>query len=113
MALWPAFAGQASPIQKNKGRVYRVAALRRCGVASGQSFSLTDLKASYLLEDMPVIQQYANTSMPCILLVDDEAAVRDFLGRAFPQFGLAVLSASSGSEAVRLYRQHEGTISAA
>jgi CheY-like chemotaxis protein len=61
---------------------------------------------------MSVTQQYANTSMPCILVVDDEVAVRDFLGRALPQFGLAVLSASSGNEAVRLYRQYQ-TISAA
>ena len=44
-----------------------------------------------------------------IMIVDDEAAIRDFACQAFKKFGYQVLTASSGEEALEIYtRQAEG-----
>ena len=51
------------------------------------------------------------TDLPCgrgelVLVVDDEAAIRDITRRTLEIFGYRVLTASDGAEAVALYAQH-------
>ena len=48
--------------------------------------------------------------METILLVDDEAIVRDVLREILKMEGYAVLEASSGREALQVYDQHEDAI---
>jgi CheY-like chemotaxis protein len=46
-----------------------------------------------------------------ILVVDDEPGIRTLLGMALPHHGFDVLLASSGEDAIALYRQHRHDIS--
>lgn len=45
-----------------------------------------------------------------VLLVDDNAAVRQYVGYALQRYGYRVLEASGGTEALHLCTQHEGPI---
>jgi PAS domain S-box-containing protein len=46
----------------------------------------------------------------CVLIVEDEAAVRTLAGRALAGLGYTVLEAEHGREALKLLRQYRGTI---
>jgi two-component system, cell cycle sensor histidine kinase and response regulator CckA len=50
------------------------------------------------------------TGHQTVLLVEDEAAVRDFAARALTMRGYQVIEASSGDEALELLREHQGHI---
>lgn len=50
------------------------------------------------------------TGHQTILLVEDEAAVRDFAARALTMRGYQVIEAGSGDEALEMLREHQGTI---
>jgi PAS domain S-box-containing protein len=50
------------------------------------------------------------TGTQTILLVEDEAAVRDFAARALTMRGYQVIEASSGDEALEMLREHQGHI---
>jgi signal transduction histidine kinase len=50
------------------------------------------------------------TGHQTILLVEDEAAVRDFAARALTMRGYQVIEASSGDEALEMLREHQGQI---
>ncbi len=45
-----------------------------------------------------------------ILVVDDEKAILDFCGSALGRFGYEVITASSGEEAIELYKERQDTI---
>jgi two-component system OmpR family response regulator len=45
-----------------------------------------------------------------VLVVDDEAAIRELLQRSLNAYGLDAITAASGREAVELYRRHGGQI---
>ena len=45
-----------------------------------------------------------------VLLVDDDAAVRQYVGLILQRYGYRVLEASGGTEALHLCTQHEGPI---
>ena len=45
-----------------------------------------------------------------ILVVDDDRAVLALLGTALPEYGLAVLTAAGGEEAVEVYRRHREAV---
>lgn len=45
-----------------------------------------------------------------VLLVDDQAALRKFVGRLLSNHGYSVLEAKGGIEALRLCEQHDGPI---
>ena len=45
-----------------------------------------------------------------ILLVDDEEAIRGFAQKALMKFGYKVMTASTGEEALEVYRSHSGAI---
>jgi CheY-like chemotaxis protein len=47
-----------------------------------------------------------------ILLVDDEAAIREIAGATLERFGYRVMSATNGAEAVALFAVHRGDIAA-
>jgi CheY-like chemotaxis protein len=47
-----------------------------------------------------------------ILVVDDEAAIRDTTGRVLRQHGYRALTASNGGEAITLFVQHTGSVRA-
>jgi PAS domain S-box-containing protein len=47
-----------------------------------------------------------------ILLVDDEAAIREIAGATLQRFGYRVMPATNGAEAVALFAQHRGDIAA-
>src|SRR5882724_11378256 len=49
---------------------------------------------------------------PLILVVEDEQAVRVLLSQGLPLFGLDVLTATCGSEAINLYRSRWSDIAA-
>jgi len=46
----------------------------------------------------------------CILLADDEQALRDILGQQLKHFGFDVLTASDGQEAIDLFSEHHESI---
>ncbi len=48
---------------------------------------------------------------PLVLVADDEPLLRSFLAAALPAFGLAVLLAADGKQAVDLFRQRAHDIS--
>lgn len=62
------------------------------------------------LEADAVHSQRDLTGHQTILLVEDEAAVRDFAARALSMRGYQVIEASSGDEALEMLREHQGTI---
>jgi DNA-binding NtrC family response regulator len=45
-----------------------------------------------------------------VLLVEDEAAVRDITAQTLSQYGYQVLTAENGDAALRVFRQHKGEI---
>src|SRR6266404_9685114 len=47
---------------------------------------------------------------PIILVVDDDAGIRNFLKVGLPQFGFQVLAVADGEEAVRLYEINRDSI---
>ena len=47
---------------------------------------------------------------PQILVVDDEARIRAWLGVALPQNGFEVKLAAGGQEAVGIYREHKRVV---
>ena len=47
---------------------------------------------------------------PCVLVVDDEPAIRAMLDMALRRFGFMVLLAATGTDAVELYRRHRDRI---
>jgi DNA-binding NtrC family response regulator len=47
---------------------------------------------------------------PLVLVVDDEAPLRAVLMMAFSRWGIGVLEAENGREAVELYRRHQAGI---
>ncbi len=46
----------------------------------------------------------------CVLVVDDEAGIRDLTGKTLERFGYRVMTAANGAEAVALYAQHRDQI---
>ena len=50
------------------------------------------------------------TGTGCVLLVEDEGAVRDFAVRALRSRGYEVLEAGSGTEALEVIESHDGTV---
>jgi len=46
----------------------------------------------------------------CVLVVDDEAGIRELTGKILVNFGYRVIPAANGAEAVALYAQHGKTI---
>ena len=48
-----------------------------------------------------------------ILLVDDDPALRRVLGKILSRSGFQVLAASSGAEALEMFRHHDGPVHAA
>jgi CheY-like chemotaxis protein len=56
------------------------------------------------------IRGFACQRRPGVLIVDDDAQMRALLGIALGHYGYAVWLASSGQEAVDLYRRHEEAI---
>src|SRR5262245_59574818 len=50
---------------------------------------------------------------PCVLVADDEPFIRDIPARALRRMGLEALTASSGEEAVELYRLHSEEVALA
>ena len=51
-----------------------------------------------------------NTTRPTVLVVDDESAVRHGVARALRQYGLTVLTAEDGVDALAVFRQHRDHI---
>jgi CheY-like chemotaxis protein len=45
----------------------------------------------------------ANRRQPVILVIDDDAAIRDLLSRIMQRLGIATITASNGAEAIALY----------
>jgi CheY-like chemotaxis protein len=56
----------------------------------------------------PTVRQFAE--MPGVLVVDDEHLLRNMVQRGLERDGFNVWTASSGSEAIRLYRKHRDRI---
>jgi len=46
----------------------------------------------------------------CVLVVDDEAGIRELTGKTLEHFGYRVMTAANGAEAVALYAQHRDQI---
>ena len=49
-------------------------------------------------------------SVPCVLVVDDEAVVRRLVCTVLERAGFAVLDAGSGAEALNVFQQHRSVI---
>jgi DNA-binding response OmpR family regulator len=52
----------------------------------------------------------ASTAAPLVLVIDDEAAVRNVIGRLLGREGYRVLLASSGQEGIELFEQNAAEI---
>jgi CheY-like chemotaxis protein len=59
----------------------------------------------------PTSSQPSSSDNPIVLIVDDEHAIRDLLGRFLSLQGVRTLGAASGPEAVELYLRHRGDVS--
>jgi len=49
-------------------------------------------------------------SVPCVLVVDDEAVVRRLVCAILERAGFAVLEGGSGAEALNVFQQHRSVI---
>ena len=76
----------------------------------------TTFKLYFPRVDEKVMDQTGSEPLPhaasgeTVLVVEDEAAVRELTVKMMKQLGYSVLSAASGSEAVEISRAHPGTI---
>jgi CheY-like chemotaxis protein len=61
-------------------------------------------------ELLAVVQRFAGSHRPEVLVVDDEPVLRTLLDAALRHFGFAVRLADGGREAVEIYRRHHATI---
>ena len=52
------------------------------------------------------MKPWKDSRKPLVLVVDDESALRSVLALVLPRWGVEVLEAGCGDEAVELYRQH-------
>jgi len=69
-----------------------------------QAAEIEALEAEETVEEEPV--KVAITGNKCILVVDDEANIRRFLGHELKKRGYGVLQASGGNQAIELARKH-------
>ncbi|TAJ10163.1 MAG: response regulator [Nitrospirae bacterium] len=59
---------------------------------------------------MPDVPHGSAADSETVLLVDDDEAVRQYVGYILRRYGYRVLEASGGTEALHLCAQHEGPI---
>jgi PAS domain S-box-containing protein len=78
---------------------------------AGTTFRISLPKAAPATPAMPASSPpRAAGGTECVLIVEDEAAVRTLAGRALAGLGYTVLEAEHGREALRLLREYPGTI---
>jgi CheY-like chemotaxis protein len=68
------------------------------------------LPAEVNVRSLPADASPAGPRRPLLLIVDDEVTILEMLGLTLPVVGFDVVLASSGPEAVELYRQRAGAI---
>ncbi len=82
-------------------------------VGAGTSFTIY-VPARKRIEPSALIAEPAVTKVPCgtetILVVEDEASVRDFVVAALQFHGYRVLQAATGREALEVWRRHDRKI---
>jgi ammonium transporter len=58
---------------------------------------------------MPVVEA-VDSPKPCVLVIDDDANVRDIIARVLAKDGFTVITAANGSEGLEMARQHRPDI---
>jgi PAS domain S-box-containing protein len=96
--LWPMRRRRRIPLRSEQGRIETgLAEGSEMGIEMGIDPNGHGGVAPTLLNFAPSSRQIA---LPCILVVDDEDAVRDVLVRLIEELGYAVISAADGAQAL-------------